>query len=327
MAPARWSGKMPETATMPAAGIADRLDLLRCPKTGEALRREGQELVSVSGAARYRLTDDGIPLLADLDGGDAAVQSAHYETISAAYLANLGYAHTQEYLAYLDRVLIEACADAPLGTVAEICCGSGEALRLLRGRYRRGVGVDISVSMLKAARRGLAGDDILFVHGDATRLPLADARFDAVFCLGGIHHVNDRARLFREVARILKPGGRFYWREPLNDFVLWRMLRAVIYRLSPLLDAETERPLRRAETQAALTAAGLAPGLWRGCGLIGFCLFMNSDVLVFNRGLRHVPGIGRIVRAFIAVDEMLLRIPGLGAAALQVVGYASKPRG
>ena len=114
-----------------------------------------------------------------------------------------------------------------------------------------------------------------------------------------------------EVARILKPGGRFYWREPLNDFILWRFLRAIIYRLSPALD--TKRPPRRAETHAALTEVGLTPGQWRGCGLFGFCLFMNSDVLVFNRGLRYVPGIRGIVSASEWLYDALLGIPGLGA--------------
>jgi hypothetical protein len=54
--------------------------------------------------------------------------------------------------------------------------------------------------------------------------------------------------LFREVARILKPGGRFYFREPVSDFWPWHMLRRVIYRISPSLDHLTERPLRYDET-------------------------------------------------------------------------------
>jgi len=92
-------------------------------------------------------------------------------------------------------------------------------------------------------------------------------------------------------------------------------LRAIIYRLSPALDADTERPLRRAETHAALTEAGLTPGQWRGCGLFGFCLFMNSDVLVFNRGLRHVPGIRGIVRASASPRPPRYEPAGAGCAA------------
>src|SRR5262249_53998825 len=154
-----------------------------------------------------------------------------------------------------------------------------------------GVGVDVSLSMLEAARRDLPADRIKLMQGDATSLPLASGRFDTVVMLGGIHHVSDRKRLFSEVQRILKPGGRFLWREPVSDFSPWRAIRAMIYRLSPTLDHETERPLLWRETVEPLEAAGLRLEAWRTCGFLGFCLLMNSDVLVVNRVFRFVPGI------------------------------------
>ena len=67
----------------------------------------------------------------------------------------------------------------------------------------------ISQSMLKTAQSEHAGRPFTFIQGDATTLPLADSVFDSVFMLGGIHHVADRRALFAEIARILKPGGRF----------------------------------------------------------------------------------------------------------------------
>ena len=142
--------------------------------------------------------------------------------------------------------------------------------------------------------------------------------------LGGIHHVNDRDGLFREIARILKPGGRFYWREPVSDFLLWRGLRALIYRLSPALDHETERPLRYIETRQPLDDAGLTLDHWRTYGYAGFCLFMNSDVLVFNRLFRFLPGIRALTRFSVWVDDVLARTPGMRMRGLQVVGVASK---
>jgi len=179
--------------------------------------------------------------------------------------------------------------------------------------------------MLQAGRHQNSGGNLHFVQGDATSLPLADAAFDAVFMLGGIHHVGDRRALFSQIHRILRPGGRFYFREPLNDFWLWRALRSVIYRLSPTLDHETERPLRWAETVPLLQAAGLTCDLWKPAGFLGFCLFMNSDVLVVNRLFRFVPGIRGIVRASCRLDEAMLRLGFLKAAGLQVVGEAVKP--
>jgi ubiquinone/menaquinone biosynthesis C-methylase UbiE len=281
-------------------------------------------LESEDGARRYPMLPTGIPLFAG-DGlsRDAAEQQRHYDRIAEVYCANLGYPHTEEYSAYLDRALMEIVVPGSLGVVAELCCGRGEACRLLAGRSGEMVGVDISSRMLEAAEREL-GDRCSFVQGDATRLPLAPAAFDSVFMLGGIHHVRDRSALFAEVHRVLKPGGTFYWREPVSDFFLWRWIRAVVYRISPLLEAETERPLLWEETVPPLERAGFAVEVWRTVGFLGFCLFMNSDVLVFNRAFRFVPGIRGLTRFFCRVDELTRRIPGLGRSGLIVVGRARK---
>ena len=66
----------------------------------------------------------------------------------------------------------------------------------LATRIRRGVGVDVSISMLEAAQTEHRCRPIGFVQGDATNLPLRSAAFDNVFMLGGIHHVTDLPRLF-----------------------------------------------------------------------------------------------------------------------------------
>jgi ubiquinone/menaquinone biosynthesis C-methylase UbiE len=306
-------------------GIADDLlRLLRCPADGTVLAREGRDLVSPAGA-RYAVTDAGIPLFAEhFITPEARIQQLHYDTIATKYLANLSYPHTQAYTDYLDRVLVSAVAPGSLGTVAEICCGSGEAFSLFGPNIGLGVGVDVSLSMLQAGRHRHPEPRFHFVQGDATRLPLRDAAFDSVFMLGGIHHIGDRRALFSEIHRILKPGGRFYFREPLNDFLIWRGLRAVIYRLSPTLDHATERPLRWSETVPLLRDFGFDATLWQPAGLLGFCLFMNSDVLVVNRLFRFIPGITGFVRAFARLDEALLRLPLLRSAGLQVIGVASR---
>jgi len=300
---------------------------LRCPVSGQTLHRDNGRLVGDGGGRAYDLTPEEIPLFAAAPRRvESRVQQAHYDRIAGVYVRNLTEPHTQEYSACFDRLLLKMIPPGPLGLVGEICCGRGEALRLLAGRLDLGaIGVDISQGMLSAAATDLADDHCLFVQGDATGLPLADEIFDHVFVLGGIHHVNDRPRMFAEIYRVLKPGGCFYWREPLDDFIGWRWLRAVIYRLSSTLDADTERPLRGGETRQQLRDAGLEVIRWQPCGLLGFCLFMNSDVLVVNRLWRYVPGIRRITRAFVALDQWMLRLPGLRHAGLQVVGAARKP--
>lgn len=301
------------------------ISLLRCPSSGEDLKAFGGRLTTESGRHQYRVNDLGIPLFAEeICSAEGRIQQEHYDKVSEVYLENLDYPHTQEYMAYLDDALLRVVGEDDLGDVAEICCGSGEAIALLGQRMRRGIGVDVSQNMLATGRGRHKDHRFFFVQGDATNLPLKNESVDNVVMLGGVHHVNDRLALFSEIHRIMKPGGRFFWREPVSDLFLWRWLRAVVYRMSPALEHTTEHPLLYKETVPILERTGLSIESWRTYGFLGFCLFMNSDVLVFNRLFRFLPGIRNVTRAFVKLDQWTLRLPGLGRGGLQVVGVARK---
>lgn len=310
---------------MPTLPDRDQFTWLRCPRTGLPLHREGEWLVAADDSHRYRLDESGIPVFAEEFNTPASqAQLLHFERVADRYLAGLQEPHTREYEAYLNRVLLDLIGERPLGLTGELCCGHAPGCALLRQRMTAGVAVDIALNMLHHAARRFPDDrDLLFVQGDATRLPLADDLLDTVVILGGIHHVPDRLGLFREIRRVLKPGGVCYFREPLNDLFLWRWLRAPIYRFSPQLDHTTERPLTSADTLPLLREAGLVTQQWRSAGVIGFCLFMNSDVLVFNRLFRYVPGIRTITRWVARLDDAITRRSP--SAGLQVFGVAVKP--
>lgn len=301
---------------------------LCCPETRQALIRENDKFISLDGRFEYAVTATGIPLFAEsFLSADGERQRNHYDKVAAKYVENLSYPHTIEYLGYLDRMFLNQIESANLSDVAEICCGHGELLTLLDRIDLQGIGVDISKNMLEfACEKHKKNKDFIFVQGDATRLPLSDSQFDSVFMFGGIHHVPDRAALFSEIFRILRPGGKFYFREPVSDFFIWRWLRAVIYYVSPALDSETERPLLWKETVPLLEVAGLRLNSWQTYGFLGFCFFMNSDVLVFNRLFRFIPGIRRMTRFAANFDDFVLKIPGLSLAGLQVIGVAEKPK-
>ena len=319
---------MTESQTQPLQDVIEWLaPLLRSPITGAPLRAECGFCVSMDGTERYPISSSGIVVFGEAWLSDAArAQGEHYDAVAKSYLTNLGYPHTQEYMAYLDRAVLAEIPPASLGLTAELCCGRGEAFVLLGDRIARGVGLDVSVRMLEAARTSLPGPRYAFIQADATRLPLTEGVFDTVVMLGGIHHIPDRLALFAEIARILKPGGKFFFREPLDDFFLWRLIRKLVYRISPALDHRTERPLRWEETVPVLDRVNLKCTKWRSCGFLGFCLFMNSDVLVFNRLFRFIPGIRWLTRLSTKFDELLLNFSPLRGAGLQVIGVVEKSR-
>jgi demethylmenaquinone methyltransferase/2-methoxy-6-polyprenyl-1,4-benzoquinol methylase len=102
----------------------------------------------------------------------------------------------------------------PAGAVAlDIATGTGDlAMELLRQGARRVVGADFCPDMLAAAvlktRATGASAAATFVAGDAMRLPFHDDTFDCVVNGFMLRNVSDLATTFRELCRVLKPGGR-----------------------------------------------------------------------------------------------------------------------
>ena len=105
-----------------------------------------------------------------------------------------------------------AQARIPAGaTVVDVGCGTGRAVPALResvGPFGRIVAVDLTPEMLREARARSTAARAVLVLGDARRLPLADAVADAVFAAGLVNHLPDPDAGFRELARIIRPGGR-----------------------------------------------------------------------------------------------------------------------
>lgn len=106
--------------------------------------------------------------------------------------------------------------------VLEIGCGSAPCSRWLARRGARPVALDLSGSMLRhaAALGGSTGVPVPLVQAGAERLPFADASFDvACSAFGGVPFVAEPDRVMREVARVLRPGGR--WVFSVNHPMRW----------------------------------------------------------------------------------------------------------
>lgn len=115
--------------------LEDILPLLRCPVSGEDVVLRDGRVVARSGGTNYEIDPSGVVKFAETSlSDDAKAQQRHYDKVASAYLANLGYPHTREYMEFLDRTLRHVTADAGLGRVAEICCGKGEPFQLLGER-------------------------------------------------------------------------------------------------------------------------------------------------------------------------------------------------
>jgi ubiquinone/menaquinone biosynthesis C-methylase UbiE len=92
------------------------------------------------------------------------------------------------------------------GRALEVGVGTGVVAKALRERGRDVVGIDLSPAMLRRARQRL-GPRVAVA--DATRLPFPDGAFTDALAVWVMHAVADPAAALREVARVLRPGGRF----------------------------------------------------------------------------------------------------------------------
>ncbi len=92
--------------------------------------------------------------------------------------------------------------------VLDLCCGDGPLLERIVAAGGQGIGVDASTGELQAARRRL-GETATLHQGLAQQLPLPDASVDRVLCHMAFMLLLPVEPVIAEVARVLRPGGRF----------------------------------------------------------------------------------------------------------------------
>jgi ubiquinone/menaquinone biosynthesis C-methylase UbiE len=145
---------------------------------------------------------------------DAALDAAGlaHTRLTARDLAPLDQFHTGGLRATME---LAAALDPAAGArVIDVGCGLGGAARYVASTFQCQVrGIDLSPSFIDAARllterSGLA-DHVQFDVGNAVALPYPDGTFDIAWTQHAAMNVRDRAGMYAEVFRVLRPGGRF----------------------------------------------------------------------------------------------------------------------
>src|SRR5690242_16794694 len=112
--------------------------------------------------------------------------------------------------------------------VLDVACGPGHVAAGAARRGARVIGVDLSREMVARAAR--AHPEIHFREGDAEALPFGAAEFDAVVCNFGLGHFPRPEVAAKELARVLRPGGRLaltWWDDPSRSRINGTFLDAV----------------------------------------------------------------------------------------------------
>ncbi len=138
----------------------------------------------------------------------------------------------------------------------DIACGSGGPTLRIASRTQAPVhGVDIHEDGIAAARRqageqGLADRATFEVLSAAEPLPFPAESFDTVMCIDAINHLPDRPRVLADWSRVLKPGGRMLFTDPIvvtgpltNEEIAIRGSIGFFLFVPPLLDDRLLREL------------------------------------------------------------------------------------
>ncbi len=109
---------------------------------------------------------------------------------------------------------LDRAAPVPGETIVDLGCGRGLDVVRAAALVRDGghaIGVDLSAEMLDKARRLVPKSlpNVRFVRSDLAPLDLPDAIADVVISNCAINHAPDKDAVYREIHRVLRPGGRF----------------------------------------------------------------------------------------------------------------------
>jgi len=178
--------------------------------------------------------------------------------------------------------------------ILDVCCGTGDQALAVQSCGYRVVATDFCLPMLALARRKYAkrsGPVPGGMAGDTLELPFADATFGGLTVSFGLRNVADLEAGLREIARVLKPGGRVSFIEaavPANLlrrpylFYFTKVLPWIGRRLSGrgsaysyLPESVLDFPQRERFVQL-MEASGLACGAWRDLSAGAVCLYTGN---------------------------------------------------
>nr|BBH92918.1 SAM-dependent methyltransferase [Thermogemmatispora argillosa] len=211
------------------------------------------------------------------------------------------------YIQLIERVV------GPETWVLDIGCGHADFLGAVYARTPHIYGLDPDAEAL--ARNTIIRHKVV---GRAEALPFADRTFDLVTCAWVLEHLERPEPVFREISRVLKPGGRFIFLTPnVWNYNVW-LIRSVPHRFHAQLTQKLYGRQRQDTYRVyyRINSPGRLERLARAVGLEREQLLLNGDpsYISFNR----------LLFAFACILEKVLDWKPLRGARVHIIGSYRK---
>ena len=108
--------------------------------------------------------------------------------------------------------------------ILDVGCGAGFLCNELARKGYQVWGIDLSVQSLKVARRFDQTESVKYQVANAYELPFDDGSMEVITCLDFLEHVEDPQKVISECARVLKPGGLFFFHTFNKNILSWLLI-------------------------------------------------------------------------------------------------------
>ncbi|GEM_PF-5761931 len=156
--------------------------------------------------------------------------------------------------------------------VLEVGCGTGVYTEFLSDNFSDITAFDIDPEMVNIGKGKNKLRKVRFMVSDSTEIPIRDNSVDLVFGVSILHHISDRRKAFREIARVLKTGGYIAFCEP-NRLNPMTSLFQLIQKEDAISRFEMDRLMKEngilavSQKEILFRSPGISNIIGRGMGL------------------------------------------------------------